>query len=129
VRWTKKPWGRYKVIWDDRGMKVKILEVNPGDRMSLQLHRKRAETWYLLQGIGKFFLKDKQVLVKNMVGWHAVIGMNTLHRIHNVGEEVLTILEIQEGECLETDIERFEDDYGRTKKIADTRIKRTNNKV
>jgi mannose-6-phosphate isomerase-like protein (cupin superfamily) len=43
------------------------------------------------------------------------VPMNTRHRLENPGEEPLQVIEVQNGDYLEEDdIERFQDDYGRT---------------
>ena len=137
-KWISKPWGRYRVVWANESMKIKIIEVAPLGKISLQLHKKRAETWYLLSGNGKFFLKDSSFIVNHELGWHATIGKNTMHRMENVSEaQPLVILEIQEGVCEERDIIRFADVYDRATerrrlfrgKHSDPKTKRSNNKI
>lgn len=38
-----KPWGKYETTYDGAGFKVKVITVNPGQRLSLQRHRWREE--------------------------------------------------------------------------------------
>ena len=48
-------------------------------------------------------------------GESTFIPINTKHRVENPGEDLLQIIEVQNGDYLEEDdIERFEDDYGRS---------------
>ena len=62
---------------------MKRIEVLPGRRLSLQRHHQRAEHW-------------------------------VAHRMANVGNELLVFIEVQRGDYLgESDIERFDDDFGR----------------
>ena len=38
---SNRPWGKYTVINDESNFKLKIIEVNPGQRLSYQYHKKR----------------------------------------------------------------------------------------
>ena len=51
MREVKKPWGK-EVIWADTANYVgKVLHINAGHRLSLQFHRVKEETIYVLSGI------------------------------------------------------------------------------
>ena len=45
-----RPWGGFQTIEEGRGYKVKRLLVQPGQRLSLQRHRHRAEHWVVVTG-------------------------------------------------------------------------------
>jgi mannose-1-phosphate guanylyltransferase/mannose-6-phosphate isomerase len=47
---VKRPWGAYTVLDTGMGFKIKLVEVNPGHSLSLQLHRKRSEHWVVVEG-------------------------------------------------------------------------------
>ena len=47
---VKRPWGRYTVMDSGLGYKVKKIVVDPGKRLSLQVHHQRAEHWVVVQG-------------------------------------------------------------------------------
>ena len=47
----ERPWGRYTVLEERPGFKVKVLEVEAGARLSLQRHANRAEHWVVVQGV------------------------------------------------------------------------------
>lgn len=80
--------------------------------LSLQLHKYRSEHWVILSGSAEITLGEKvaQFGTNDVV----FIPVNTLHRVENVGDTVLSLIEIQSGSMLaENDIERYEDRYGR----------------
>ena len=45
-----RPWGFYRVLEDEPEHKVKRIVVYPGQRLSLQRHKQRAEHWYFIEG-------------------------------------------------------------------------------
>jgi mannose-6-phosphate isomerase-like protein (cupin superfamily) len=109
-----KPWGTYKVIYEDAGMVIKIIHVLPGHRLSLQKHKFRDEHWIILEGIAT--IRKYLTLVEEFEwGKNACIHIpkNAWHRLSNKTTKNLYVLEIQRGNCLEDDIERREDDYNR----------------
>ena len=97
---------------DYSGSKVKRIGVNPGKRLSLQRHHKRSEHWVITKGTAKVQVgKDFIILHKNQ---HVYIPKETLHRMENIGDEMVEFIETQIGEYLgEDDIVRYEDDFGR----------------
>ena len=51
MRKIKKPWG-YEVVWAETDSYVgKLLHINAGNRLSLQYHRTKEETVYVLSGV------------------------------------------------------------------------------
>ncbi len=107
-----RPWGRYDVIDEAPGFKVKRVTVNSGQRLSYQRHAKRSEYWTLAKGQAQVTL-DGESAEKNR-GDAIFIPAGTKHRIENTGKEALIFIEVQLGDYFgEDDIERFEDDYGR----------------
>jgi len=109
-----RPWGWYKNIEeeDHAPYKVKVICVNVGQRLSLQSHNHRSEHWVIVKGKGRVQVgQDFFVLEPNQ---HIYIPVKELHRIENIGEDVLEFTETQIGDYLgEDDIVRYEDDYGR----------------
>jgi len=107
----KRPWGAYQNLFEAEGFLVKLIEVAPGHRLSLQRHFKREEFWVIVAGGGVFRLdaEERAVGAGDMVR----VGLKQVHRVSNLGTEPLVILELQKGECEEGDIERIEDDYRR----------------
>ena len=107
-----RPWGHYTVLLDTSDYKVKEILVKPNNRLSYQLHHKRSEHWYIVQGEAVITLDDKEIVVKK--GEYIDIPVEHKHRIANNGEQDVIFIETQTGEYFgEDDIERFEDDYNR----------------
>ena len=108
-----RPWGSYTVLEEGGGYKVKRVTVNPGGRLSLQLHHQRSEHWVVIAGTARVTCGAK--VYDLQVGQSTAIPMETPHRLENHGTETLHIIEVQNGPYLgEDDIVRFQDDYGRT---------------
>lgn len=107
-----RPWGSFTILEDAADCKVKRLIVKPGQVLSLQLHRRRAEHWTVLQGTAKVRLGEKEFLLE--ANQSTFVPINTLHRLENPGENDIHLIEVQTGDYFgEDDIERHEDIYGR----------------
>jgi mannose-6-phosphate isomerase len=107
-----RPWGRWEEYLNEPGYRVKRIIVHPGQRLSLQRHKLRAEHWVIVAGSGQFTLDESVTTVT--VGQKVFIPIGCVHRIQNDGQADLIIIETQLGICDENDIERLEDDYGRS---------------
>ncbi len=108
-----RPWGGFEVLFDGADHKVKSITVNPGQRLSLQRHRRRSEHWFVVAGLGRVTLDDSEIEVAP--GSSVDIPEGAWHRVLNRGSCRLVIIEVQTGAYFgEDDIERREDDYGRT---------------
>ena len=107
-----RPWGRWEEFLNEPCYRVKRIFVHPGQRLSLQRHALRSEHWAIAKGTGMFTL-DSDVFEVS-VGDRVFIPVGGVHRIENTGDENLIIIETQLGVCDENDIERLEDDYGRS---------------
>ncbi len=106
-----KPWGSYTDFIREKGVVVKEITVSPGKRLSLQSHDKRKEHWIIISGKGLAVLDDSQIDL--ITGSIVHVDFGQKHRIINNSNDVLRIAEVQLGECLETDVVRYEDDFGR----------------
>jgi mannose-6-phosphate isomerase-like protein (cupin superfamily) len=110
----QRPWGSFTVLVDEAHFKAKRLDVSAGKRLSLQSHQRRSEHWIIVTGKAKITVDDS-VLNYNQ-GKHVFVPKNTKHRIENIGDTLLTIVEVQLGEYFgEDDITRYEDDFDRHK--------------
>ncbi|PYS99579.1 MAG: mannose-6-phosphate isomerase [Acidobacteria bacterium] len=109
-----RPWGSFTILDEGENYKVKRLEVLPGKRLSYQRHSRRSEHWYVVRGTAKVTLNDAEILVET--GKALDIPQGSAHRIENsAGSETLVIIEIQTGDYFgEDDIERLDDDFGRS---------------
>lgn len=109
---TTRPWGSYTVLNQGKGFKVKLVEVGPGKRLSLQRHRLRSEHWVVVQGEAKI-TNGRNMLYLNE-NESTYIPKRNVHRLENPRKQILKIIEVQCGPSLfESDIERFDDDHGR----------------
>jgi len=108
-----RPWGYYIVLADEPDHKVKRVVIHPGQRLSLQRHRRRSEHWYVINGEAIATIEGKPVVLRP--GDAMDIPRGALHRLENPGSVDFAIVEVQTGDYFgEDDIERIEDDYGRS---------------
>ena len=112
-RRVHRPWGYYESIDNGERFQVKRLMIKPGARLSLQLHRKRAEHWVVVSGEAKVTRGEEELRLGPNQSTYIPTG--TKHRLENPGSEPLFVIEVQSGDYFgEDDIERFADDYRRT---------------
>ncbi len=107
-----RPWGHYQNLLERDDHKIKELIVDPGERLSLQKHQRRAEHWTVVAGEALVTVGENDILLKP--GQSVDIPKGTVHRIMNPGDIQLVIVEVQMGDYFgEDDIIRLEDDYDR----------------
>ena len=107
-----RPWGAYEGIDAGANFQVKHITVNPGAKLSLQMHHKRAEHWIVVSGTAQVTCDDKVFPLHANQSTYIPLGAK--HRLENPGVEPLHLIEVQSGAYLgEDDIVRFEDTYGR----------------
>ena len=107
-----RPWGKYDSIDSDDGYQVKRLTVNPGSKLSVQMHYHRSEHWVVVAGKARVHYGDTFLdLNVNEYTYH---GKEVVHALENIGDIPLELIEVQVGTYLgEDDIVRFDDIYGR----------------
>lgn len=107
-----RPWGSYQTVDAGDRFQVKHIMVKPGGRLSLQKHAKRAEHWVVVQGTAQVTCDDRIFELKENES--TFIPLGSTHRLENLGDEPLRLIEVQSGSYLgEDDIVRLEDVYGR----------------
>ncbi|MFI8751599.1 mannose-1-phosphate guanylyltransferase/mannose-6-phosphate isomerase [Vreelandella lionensis] len=115
-----RPWGNYRTMVLTDSFQVKEIVVNPGAKLSLQMHHHRAEHWVVVQGTAKVtqgeghgdLSKLKSFLLSEDESTYIPLG--TVHRLENPGVIPLHLIEVQTGSYLgEDDIIRYNDEYGR----------------
>lgn len=115
----ERPWGTYTVLEENNSYKIKRIEVNPGQRLSLQMHHHRSEHWIVVSGTARVTCGDDEYMVN--VNESTFIPIGRSHRLENPGKIPLVIIEVQSGEYLgEDDIVRFDDDYHRCDSLPQT---------
>ncbi|WP_260292884.1 mannose-1-phosphate guanylyltransferase/mannose-6-phosphate isomerase [Sedimenticola hydrogenitrophicus] len=107
-----RPWGYYDSIDMGERHQAKRIVVNPGAKLSLQMHHHRAEHWIVVKGTASVTRGDEVMLLTENQSTYIPIG--TTHSLENRGVIPLEMVEVQTGSYLgEDDIVRFEDLYGR----------------
>ncbi|MDJ0788443.1 MAG: cupin domain-containing protein [Myxococcota bacterium] len=113
IRRVDKPWG-HEEIWAHTDRYVgKVLVIEPGHRLSLQLHETKDETIFVLEGSLRLHLEDDsgEVVVRDLPAGSAQrIQTGRRHRFEAV--EHVRLIEVSTPEL--DDVVRLEDDYGRT---------------
>jgi len=107
-----RPWGSYEGIDVGERFQVKRITVNPGGKLSLQMHHHRAEHWVVVSGTARITCGDEEKFLTENESTYIPIGVK--HRLENPGKMPLHLIEVQSGGYLgEDDIVRFEDIYKR----------------
>ena len=107
-----RPWGSYETLAMGDRFQVKLIIVDPGEELSLQLHHHRAEHWVVVRGTAEVVNgEDTRLFTEDQSTY---IPLGTAHKLRNPGRIPLVLIEIQSGSYLdEDDIVRFSDIYGR----------------
>ena len=109
----ERPWGKFTILDEGEGYKVKRIEVFPIKRLSYQKHSKRAEHWFIVSGKAKVTLDGE---IHELSAGEAIdIAVGAAHRVENPDDsENCVFIETQTGTYFgEDDIVRLEDDFGR----------------
>ena len=108
---TVRDWGYYRVLHEVAGTKVKELTIQPGQKLSMQRHRDRAEHWHVTggrcivneQGNSGYAFPSRELQIHSMYS----VPRSGWHQLANPFDEPCTLVEIQYGtSCTEEDIER-----------------------
>jgi mannose-1-phosphate guanylyltransferase/mannose-6-phosphate isomerase len=109
---VQKPWGSYTTLDEREGYLLKRIEVLPGESLSIQSHKHRAEHWLVVSGKAEVECDDQKIILKAREA--TVIPKGAKHRLANPGKKLLILIETQLGNILdENDIKRYSDLYGR----------------
>jgi len=108
-----RPWGIYRVLEEGPNFKIKCIIVNPGAKLSMQMHKHRSEHWVVVSGTAKITNGTQEIQME--ANQSTYIPKTHRHRLENPGHLPLQIIEVQCGEYVgEDDIMRFDDTYDRT---------------
>jgi len=112
ARTVPKPWG-HELIWVQTPQYVgKILVIETGKRLSMQYHRKKDESVYVLSGKMRLHLEDDDGVVRTRdlaPGEFARVKVGRKHRYESI--ERVELMEVSTPEL--DDVVRLEDDFGR----------------
>ncbi|MDP2098095.1 MAG: mannose-1-phosphate guanylyltransferase/mannose-6-phosphate isomerase [Methylobacter sp.] len=108
-----RPWGIYRVLEEGPNFKIKCIVVNPGAKLSMQMHKHRSEHWVVVSGTAKITNGTQDIELE--ANQSTYIPKTHRHRLENPGQLPLQIIEVQCGDYVgEDDIVRFDDSYDRT---------------
>ena len=111
-RTAYRPWGSYTVLEESECFKIKRIVVNPGAKLSMQMHKHRSEHWVVVSGIATITNGEVEFTLNENQSTY--IPKTHKHRLENKSDKPLIIIEVQCGDYVgEDDIIRFEDTYGR----------------
>ena len=106
-----RPWGWWKTLVNADDYKIKRIYVAPHQKLSLQTHEFRSETWMIAEGHGFVVIGDRRFKAEK--GLVFTIQKHEKHRAETE-DSSMTIIELQLGSYLgEDDVKRIEDIYGR----------------
>lgn len=123
VKRVEKPWG-YELHWVKEGAPYmgKVLHINEGARLSLQVHDEKQESWFLMSGRAAVIWEDSkgeliETELKPGVGYSTLVGQK--HRLKGLTDT--DILEVSTPELGTT--WRLDDDYARPHETPEQRKK------
>ena len=106
---VEKPWGHEVHFAIENEYIGKILEVRKGHRLSLQFHKMKKETMYVMQGSIRITIESESEVIG--VGRSVTLNPGVRHRVEAI--EDAKILEVSTPHL--DDVVRIEDDHGRHK--------------
>ena len=122
---TKKPWG-YEILLtpEDAPYAAKLIHVEAGKRLSLQVHDTKVETQTLIAGKGFLVLEDANgelhdVPLEPRVGYPIAVGQR--HRLCAAPDEDVTVYEASSPELGTT--WRLHDDFARPHQTDEERAR------
>lgn len=100
-------WGKYTLLTESEGYRVRKIEMNPGASLTMQMHYHRSEHWTVISGTGKIIINDREsIFTENQSTY---IPMGVKHKLSNPGKIPLIIIEVQSGKYInDNDIVVFE---------------------
>lgn len=116
-----KPWG-YEIHWVPEGKNYmgKILHIQEGTRLSLQVHDQKEESWFLMSGRAKLIWDDQngnltETELQPGVGYTCEIGQR--HRLAGITDcDIVEVSTPEKGTTF-----RLDDDYNRPDETEDLR--------
>lgn len=94
-------WGKYTLLTESEGYKVRKIEMDPGASLTMQMHYHRSEHWTVISGTGKTIINDREsIFTENQSTY---IPMGVKHKLSNPGKIPLIIIEVQSGKYINDD--------------------------
>ena len=100
-------WGKYTLLTESEGYRVRKIEMNPGASLTMQMHYHRSEHWTVISGTGKTIINEVESIFTVNQSTYIPMGVN--HKLSNPGKIPLIIIEVQSGKYInDEDIVIFE---------------------
>lgn len=94
-------WGKYTLLTENEGYRVRKIEMNPGAELTMQMHYHRSEHWTVISGTGKTIIDGvERIFTENQSTY---IPMGVKHKLSNPGKIPLIIIEVQSGKYINED--------------------------
>lgn len=107
-----RPWGWFESLVKGESFQVKRIFVKPGGSLSLQSHKFRSEHWVVVEGQARVTIDDSTTLLCE--GQSVYVPVGAIHRLENINDTPMVLIEVQIGSYLgEDDIVRYDDVYKR----------------
>lgn len=113
VSFVARPWGTFRQYAHNAPCTVSLMTVLPGQRLSLQSHKGRAELWIVLDDGARVQVGD--IVRDCRAGEEIWIRAEEKHRLSSPGDRPVRVLEVAFGNWQQADITRYEDDFRRPK--------------
>ncbi len=94
-------WGKYTLLTESDGYRVRKVEMNPGGSLAMQMHYHRSEHWTVISGTGKITIDNKESIFTENQSTYIPMGMK--HKLENPGKIPLVVIEVQSGKYIGDD--------------------------
>lgn len=94
-------WGKYTLLTESEGYRVRKIEMNPGASLTMQMHYHRSEHWTVISGTGKTIINDRESIFTENQSTYIPMGIK--HKLSNPGKIPLIIVEVQLGKYINDD--------------------------
>lgn len=102
-----RPWGRLDTLGAGEHDVVRRIVLQPGEKIAMQLHRRRAEHWIVVSGRAAVVMGEDRLMLSHNQSTYIPAGV--IHALENPGDEPLEIIEVQTGNYIgEDDVVRFD---------------------
>ena len=91
-------WGYYEILREEPAFRIKRVTLYPGRSMRLHRHAHRSEHWTIIQGHARIIIDGKSH--EYTAGDTVSVSPGNYHRLSNIGEENLLIIETSMGDIL-----------------------------
>lgn len=101
------PWGMRHLLNVGKNFRIKRVDINPQQSMSLHKHQLTTESWLVISGQVEVQINENTNIYQQ--GETFIIPPETIHRLSNTTEQTLSLVKVQSGTMFdEKDITRYD---------------------